>query len=135
MHLPHDPVILFDGVCHLCNSTIGFVIRRDPLARVHFLPIQSPQGCEIYRSQGLNPDQPSTILWVSEGQVLTRSDAIMAIGRQLGFPWSLVVVGRVLPRRTRDWLYDFIATRRYRWFGRSNACLVPTPEIRARFLK
>ncbi len=135
MHLPHDPVMLFDGVCHLCNSSVGFVIRRDPRAGVHFLPVQSPRGREIYRSHGHDPDQPDTILWMTGGQVLSRSDAIMAIGKHLGFPWSLAVVGRVLPRRTRDWLYDFIAKRRYRWFGRSSTCMVPTPGIRARFLE
>lgn len=135
MQLPHNPVMLFDGVCHFCSSTVGFVIRRDPHARVRFLSIQSALGREIYRREGHDPDQPDTILFVIDGKVLARSDAILEIAKQLGFPWSLAVAGRVLPRRSRDWLYDFIAKRRYRWFGRSDACMIPTPEIRARFLE
>lgn len=134
MRLPHDHVILFDGVCNFCNSTVGFVVRRDPLARFHFLPIQSPLGREVYLSHGHDPEKPDTILLLTGDRALARADAIMEIARHLGFPWSLASAGRLLPRGVRDWLYDRIAHSRYRLFGRSDQCMVPTPELRARFL-
>lgn len=135
MNPPDAPIILFDGVCHLCSASVRFVIRRDPHARCRFLPIQSGRGREIYRAHGLDPEKPDTLLVLAGGKVLLRSDAAIAIGRELGFPWSIASVGRILPRSLRDALYDFIAQRRYRWFGKDASCLVPTPEVRSRFLE
>jgi len=128
-------IILFDGVCHLCSATVRFVIRRDPRARCRFLPIQSDRGRELYRANGLDPEHPDTLLVLANGKALKRSDAAIAIGRELGFPWSLASLGLVLPRKLRDTLYDFIAVRRYRWFGKNESCLLPTPEIRSRFVE
>jgi predicted DCC family thiol-disulfide oxidoreductase YuxK len=135
VQLPHERVILFDGVCRFCSATVAFVFRHDPTARFHFLPIQSPLGSRLYREHGLDPDHPDTILVVDHGRTLARSDAVIAIGRGLGFPWSIAVIGLALPRCWRDWAYDFIAARRYRWFGRNESCLLPTPDLRARFLE
>jgi predicted DCC family thiol-disulfide oxidoreductase YuxK len=135
VNLPDAPVILFDGVCHLCSATVRFVIRRDPRARCRFLPIQSDRGRELYRAHGLDPEKPDTLLVLANGKALKRSDAAIAIGRELGFPWSIATVGLILPRSLRDALYDFVASRRYRWFGRNESCLMPTPDIRSRFLE
>jgi predicted DCC family thiol-disulfide oxidoreductase YuxK len=135
MNPTDGPIILFDGVCHLCSATVRFVIRRDPRARCRFLPIQSDRGRELYRANGLDPEHPDTLLVLANGKALKRSDAAIAIGRELGFPWSLASLGLVLPRKLRDTLYDFIAVRRYRWFGKNESCLMPTPEIRSRFVE
>jgi len=135
MTLPRPHVILFDGVCNLCNETVAFVIRHDDAARFHFLPIQSELGTRIYTQAGHDPSLPDTLLLVTEGRVLERSDAAIEISRYLGWPWRLVGIGRILPRPWRDSLYDFISRHRYRWFGRQSTCLVPTPALRARFLQ
>lgn len=132
--LPQPHVIVFDGVCNLCNATVAFVIRHDVNARFHFLPIQSELGTQLYAHLGHDPDRPGTLLLINEGEVLARSDAALGIARHLGWPWRMVAAARVLPRPWRDFVYDRVARSRYRFFGRQSACLVPTPALKARFL-
>lgn len=133
--LPPNPVILFDGTCRLCNGVVQFVVRRDPGGRFRFLPIQSARGSAAYRAAGLDPERPDTLAVWLDGSAYTRSDAVLVIAGGLGWPWSMAKAGSVLPRRLRDWLYDVVARNRYRIFGRYEACLLPTPEIRSRFLE
>ena len=120
---PLYDVILFDGVCNLCNSSVQFVIRRDRRARFKFAPLQS-QG----EAAG------DSIVLVDNGRRYTRSTAALRIARHLDFPWNLAYALIVVPRPLRDAAYDFIARRRYRWFGRRDVCMTPTPELRSRFL-
>lgn len=132
--LPQPHVIVFDGVCNLCNAAVAFVIRHDASARFHFLSIQSDLGRELYTRLGHDPDQPGTLLLVTDDRVLDRSDAALGIARHLGLPWRFLAAARILPRSWRDFIYDRVARSRYRLFGRRAACLVPTPALRARFL-
>ncbi len=131
-----EPVILFDGVCNLCSASVNFVIDRDPGARFRFAPLQSEAGREILTAHGesIPVGDPDSIVLVEDGAVYERSTAALRIARDLGGPWSLLYVFIIIPAFVRDAVYRLVARNRYRWFGKSDACRVPTPELRARFL-
>ncbi len=133
--LPHPHVLLFDGTCNLCNATVAFVLPRDRAARFRFLPIQSGRGQALYRAAGLDPDEPDSLLLVTGGRMLLRSDAALEIARHLGWPWALASIFRVVPRFLRDAAYNLVARNRHRWFGSRDACLVPNPASQDRFIK
>ena len=126
--------ILFDGVCNLCNGFVQFVIRRDPQARFRFAALSSEPAMRLLQEVGALSQVPDSIVLVQDGTLYFRSDAALRIARGLTFPWPLLSVFRVVPRFVRDGVYDFIAARRYRWFGRREVCLVPTPDLKRRFL-
>lgn len=128
-----QPVILFDGVCNLCNSSINFVIDRDKQHRFKFASLQSQLGEEVARSFKGNTSLDSIILY-QEGKILHKSDAVLEVARHLGALWPLLYVFKILPVGFRDWVYGIIAKNRYRWFGKSESCRIPTPELRDRFL-
>ena len=125
---------MFDGVCNLCNRFVQFVIVRDPGARFRFAALESPAAQRLLGSHETADALPDSILLVENGRVLTRSSAALRILRGLRFPWPLAFAFIVVPRPLRDWLYDLVARHRYRWFGRSDACMIPSPELRARFV-
>jgi len=130
------PVLLFDGVCNLCNGIVRFVIRRDPPpGRFRFAAIQSDAGRRLLVAHGLPPDRLDTFVMIERGRVFVRSTAALRTLRRIGLPWSLLYPLIVVPRPLRDAAYDLIARRRYGWFGRRDTCMVPTPEVESRFLK
>lgn len=126
--------ILFDGVCNLCNGFVQFVIARDPRAQFRFAALSSGPAAALLRASGVREPIPDTMVLVEDGRVYFRSDAPLRIARRLTFPWPLAYGFAVVPRFLRDRVYDVIAARRYRWFGRRDVCMVPTPELRNRFL-
>lgn len=114
-----------------------FLVARDPHARFRFAPLQSEAARRACAAVGhpLSPDAtPGTIVVIEHGRALERSDAALAIARRMPFPWAMAGAFRVLPRGLRDALYGFVARNRYRWFGRAEQCMVPTAELRSRFL-
>lgn len=127
--------ILFDGVCNLCNGFVQFVIARDPAAHFRFAALSSPAAARLLEEAGVRQPLPDTIILIDDGRVYFRSDAPLRIARGLTFPWPLASAFVVVPRFIRDRVYDFIAARRYRWFGKRDFCMVPTPDSTARFLK
>lgn len=129
-------VILFDGVCNLCNAAVTFVIDRDPGAYFSFAPLQSDVGQALLRRAGLNAHAPTleSIVLVENGHVYTHSAAALRIARRLHGGWPLLHGFIFLPRPLRDGLYTWVARNRYRWFGKTEACRLPTPELRRRFL-
>lgn len=132
------PVVLFDGVCNLCNATVNFLIDRDPHGTLRFAALQSVAGRKVLEGAGqpapLDGD-PTTIVLVEGGRVYERSSAVLRIVRHLRRGWPLLAAFVIVPPVLRDALYRWGASRRYRWFGRSESCRVPTPELRARFLE
>ena len=128
------PVILFDGVCNLCNGFVTFVIARDPARRFRFGPLQSAAARRLLGSIDSRDEWPDSLLLVENGRVWTRSAAALRVARRLTFPWPLTYVLVLVPSPLRDWAYDRIARGRYRWFGRRAVCMVPTSELRARFI-
>lgn len=128
------PLILFDGDCNLCNRAVQFVLRRDPGGRFRFAALQSAAGRAALQRAGVTGALPDSIVVLHRGRVRTRSAAALAIARGLRLPWPLATVFWLVPYGLRDLVYDWIARRRRRWFGRPAVCWVPTPELRARFL-
>jgi predicted DCC family thiol-disulfide oxidoreductase YuxK len=128
------PLIVFDGICHLCTGFVRFVIRRDRAARFQFLPAQSARGEALYGRLGLKSGDWDSNLLVLNGRVYTELDAFIEITRRFGGVWRLTPLLYAIPRTLRDWLYNRIARNRYRWFGKREACYLPTPDLTARFL-
>jgi predicted DCC family thiol-disulfide oxidoreductase YuxK len=131
------PVVLFDGVCNLCNGVVNFAIDRDPGSRLRFASLQSPVGRQMLERLGhsVPSGDPDSILLVERGRVHERSGAALRIARHLSGGWSLLAAFLVVPRPLRDLVYRWVASHRYRWFGKADACRVPTPDLRARFIE
>ena len=129
-----DGLMLFDGVCNLCSGSVALAIRLDKKQALRFTPLQSPFGNVLAARYGLNLENPDSFIFFDKGQALQGSDALIALARRLGRPWSLVAVCRVLPRSWRDAAYHLLARNRYRLMGKRDSCKTPTPAQRARFL-
>lgn len=132
-----DPggIVLFDGHCNFCSGVVNFLIDRDPPGRLKFAALQSETGRRLLTEHGLPmPDEPDTMVFIEGAKALVRSDAALATTKYLRGLWPLARVGYLVPRFLRDPVYKLVARNRYRWFGRTEACRVPTPAIRARFL-
>ena len=129
-----DPVILFDGVCTLCSAWCRFVIRYDRKCRLKLAAIQSDVGQSLLKHYNLPTDSLSTIYFIKDGTVYRKSTAIIHIAQYLSWPAKLLFYTRWLPGQFRDLIYDWVARNRYRWFGRNTHCMLPTPEIKDRFL-
>ena len=132
-------VIVFDGVCVLCNGWVGFLLRHDRAGRYRFAAMQSGTGRALLASHGLDPDDPASFLLIEHDvaeapRISTDSDAIRRVLVGLGGAWRMAHVIALVPRRLRDAAYRAIARNRYRWFGRHDACLLPALEHRQRFL-
>lgn len=130
-----DTIVLFDGVCTLCSAWSRFVVRHDKEHRLRLCAIQSERGQALLRWFGFPTDDFDTMVVVRGNRAYERSDAFLEAVGQLPFPWRLARVGKVLPQRLRDWLYRRLALNRYRLFGRSESCMIPTPEVRSHFLE
>ena len=131
---PHDRIVLFDGVCNFCNGSVKFLIAHDPHARLRLASMQSPTGQALLAWCGLPLDDFDTMAFLEEGRVFVKSTAILRLVRYISWPWPLLSLGILFPRFLRDWLYDNLARNRYAWFGRSESCLVPSADVRKRFV-
>ena len=128
------PILLFDGVCNLCNGLVQFVIPRDPEGRLRFASLQSDVGRTLVERCGLSPDALDTLVLLEGDACYTKSTAALRLARHLGGIYGLLYALRYVPRSVRDVAYDVVADNRYRWFGRREQCMVPTGDIESRFL-
>lgn len=128
-------VVLIDGVCHLCQGLVKFIIKRDPKAAFRFATLQGAAGRRMVSSAGMDPDRLDTVVLVEQGAVYTESAAALRIARKLRFPWPVLYIFIVVPRPLRDTVYRYVARNRYRWFGRDEVCLLPTPDLRRRLVE
>lgn len=128
------PIVLFDGVCKFCNASVNFIIDHDPAARVRFAALQSELGQSLLRKFGMKTNDFDTLVLVEGDRFATRSTAALRIAGYLAAPWRYLSALLLLPAFLRDPAYVVFARNRYRWFGTLDACRVPTPEIRSRFL-
>ena len=131
---PENATLLFDGVCNLCNATVQWVIRHDSAGRFRFASLQSEAGRALLAQHGLPLDAMETVVLVAGASHWVKSDVPLEVLRRLGGGWALSSALRAVPRPLRNACYGWIARNRYRWFGKRDACMVPTPELRARFL-
>lgn len=128
-------VVLFDGVCNLCNGTVNWIIDRDPESRCRFLALQSDAGRSLAAKAGYDPDILGTLIMIQDGRVYERSSAVLEVGRHLKTPLAgLCGILRYIPRFLRDLGYRLVAANRYRVFGQRESCRVPSPGLQDRFL-
>lgn len=128
------PIILFDGVCNLCNGFVQFLIKRDPHAHFRFAALQSEMGQALLKKHGMSTDEIDTVVMLENDQLYIRSEVGLRIASQMNGLWPIFSILRILPLWFRDPIYDFIAARRYRWFGEKDQCMIPTPALKSRFL-
>lgn len=135
MELPQHPVVLFDGVCRFCNYWVNFAIKKDPGKKLRFASFQSEAGQQLLRQYHIDIAAINSVILIEKEKVYTQSSAAISICKHLGGGWKLFYGLLVIPKFIRDFLYNFIARNRYRWFGKKESCMVPTPDIRERFLE
>ncbi len=127
-------LILFDGVCNLCAWSVRFIIEHDPRTVFRFAALQSDLGRQLMIQHGLDPEAMNSFVLIQNDKAHTESSAALHVARKLTWPWSWAYAFILLPKPFRDAVYRFISRHRYRWFGRADSCLMPTPELRARFV-
>jgi predicted DCC family thiol-disulfide oxidoreductase YuxK len=127
------PLILFDGVCNLCNGSVQFIINRDKEAKFRFASLQSDAGKKILQQFQLPTDTFNSFILYQDGKIYTRSTAALRVFSQLK-NWKWVGAFQYVPKFIRDGVYNLIARNRYKWFGKKDECMIPTPELKSRFL-
>lgn len=127
-------IILFDGVCNLCNGSVNFVLKHEKDSQLRFASIQSETGKELLQWCELPSNYNQAVVYIENGKVHLGSTAALKIGQGLVFPWSfLSYAGFVVPKIIRDWVYNQIGIHRYQWFGKRDVCMVPSPKLQKRF--
>ncbi len=126
--------ILFDGVCNLCSGFVVFTIKRDPDAKFKFASLQSNEGRNLQKEFGINPDNIKTMVLVENDNYYLKSDAVLRIFKHLDGMWFILYYLIYIPMPIRNFVYDLVANNRYRWFGKKDVCMLPTPELKKRFL-
>ncbi len=130
----HERILLFDGVCNLCNGLVKFIIRHDTEAKIKFAPLQSKFAADFIRDTYNNVTGPDSVVYISGERNYLRSDAILQLLKDMGSGWKLFYILRFVPRFMRDFLYDLIARSRYRIFGKRESCMIPSADIMQRFI-
>jgi predicted DCC family thiol-disulfide oxidoreductase YuxK len=128
------PIVLFDGVCNLCEGVVRFIVRRDPRAVFRFVPLQSRIGQLLLKEHGLSHSDWDTLVLVEGRNHWVMSDAALRVTQRLPGAWPLMTLLRVVPRPLRDRVYSLVVRSRYRWFGKKATCMIPGEELRGRFL-
>lgn len=131
---PGKALLLFDGVCNFCNGSIQYILERDRHEKFCFASLQSPLGRAVTAALGIPPQSMDTFIMLESGRAYIRSNAALGVLRRMGGWRSLFYGLIVIPRPLRDAVYSLIADNRYRWFGKRDSCMMPTPEIRRRFI-
>jgi len=133
--MSQSPIIVFDGVCHLCCGWVMLLIKLDKKARFKFTSLQSEVGKSTIKELGLSVNEMETLVFIKDKQYFVFSDAVLEILVSLGGIWILAKVFYLIPRLIRNFIYKQIAKRRYRFFGQRNSCLIPTQLLQKRFLE
>jgi len=136
IEFPDDKkLVLFDGVCNLCNNTVTYLIKRDKKDVFRFAPLQSDVGQQIIKHYNIDTSKIDSILLYSKSQGISyKSTAALKIAVAIGFPQNLMRVFFIIPPFIRNWFYDYIAKNRYKWYGKKEVCMIPTPELKNKFL-
>lgn len=129
------PIILFDGVCNFCNSAVNFVIKRDKKAQINFAPLQSSTGIQLLQQYNLTSDVMNSFIFIENNKAYTRSAAALKVCRYLRRGWPICYGFIIVPKFIRDGVYNLIAKNRYKWFGVKQQCMIPSPDVKARFLQ
>lgn len=128
-------IVLFDGVCNLCNRSIQFIIKRDNKDEFRFATLQGKLGQRLVQERNIDIKKIDSILLIEPGLAYyTKSSAALKIGISFGGAWKILNVLNLIPSKLRDIVYDWVARNRYSWYGKKNACMIPTPEVKDKFL-
>ena len=127
-------IILFDGVCNLCNSSVNFVIKHDKKNRYRFAALQSDIGKDLVNQFGIDPNETDSIILIKGQKHYIRSSAALRVAKGLSGGYPLFYVFMIIPTFIRNWVYDYIAKNRYKWYGKRESCMIPTEELKSRFL-
>jgi predicted DCC family thiol-disulfide oxidoreductase YuxK len=128
------PIILFDGVCNLCNGAVQTVIKHDSNGNFLFASLQSNEGKKLLAQYRLPADDLNSFVLIQNGKAYTKSSGALKVVKQLTGSWQLLYAFIIVPKFIRDWVYVWIANNRYKWFGKKDECMIPTPALKARFL-
>ena len=128
-----DKIVLFDGVCNFCNSSVQFIIRHDKSKALKFASLQSNTGQELIAKYNI-PKDVDSVIFIENGNAFTKSEAALRIADNFGGVWKMMRILKVIPAFIRNLFYDIIARNRYKWFGKKETCMIPSPEIRNRFM-
>ncbi|MGM0805066.1 MAG: thiol-disulfide oxidoreductase DCC family protein [Bacillota bacterium] len=136
--MKHDlttAVLLFDGVCNLCNGSVQFILKHEKSEKLKFSAIQSEAGQKLLSQYSIDPEQTNSVILISDEGVYTESDAVAKVAEFLKFPYNTGKYMKVVPRQIRNVFYKKVASNRYKWFGQKESCMIPTPDLRNRFLQ
>ncbi len=128
------PIILFDGVCNFCNFWVNFAIKRDRKKKLKFAALQGEAANKLLPQHNINPASLSSVVFIDNGKAWTQSSAAIRICKHLDGGWKLLYGLIIIPKFIRDFIYTIVARNRYKWFGKKESCMIPTPELRERFL-
>lgn len=131
----YQPILLFDGVCNLCDTTVNFIIDRDPNKNIKFAALQSKSGQELLSHFSLSTENFDTVILVYKGKVHKKTGAILRVVHWMKFPWPFLLIFIIIPFFLRDFMYSIIAKNRYKWFGKMDYCRVPSADLKERFLE
>ena len=133
-NLKNKSIILFDGVCNLCNSSVNFIIKHDKKEHFKFASLQSDAAKEILLQYNSKKNKLDSIILVENGVIYEKSTAALIISKRLSGSIKLLYGFIIIPKFIRDWVYNYIAKNRYKWYGKQESCLMPTPNLKSRFL-
>ena len=128
------PIIFFDGVCNLCNASVQFIIKRDKEQRFLFSSLQSKKAQKLLPSEFVELNNYQSLILKKGEDIKTKSSAALTISKHLSGFWPALYFFMIIPKFLRDFVYDIIASNRYQWFGRKDECMIPSTELRARFI-
>ncbi len=132
--MSQQSIILFDGICNLCNAAVQFVIKRDTSNQFLFASFQSGEGEKILAENNFHDNNMNSFILVENNKIYERSTAVLKVTKKLKGLWPMLYGFIIVPKFLRDGVYSFIAKNRYQWFGKKDECMIPTPELRAKFL-
>lgn len=130
-----EPILLFDGVCNLCSSSVQFVLKRNKTENIQFASLQSDVGKQLLQEHGLSHQYIDSLVLLENGTAYVKSDAALRVTKHLAGVWRLLLAFLIIPKFIRNPIYDWIARNRYRWFGKKDVCWIPQPQWQSRFLR
>jgi len=129
-----DSVLLFDGICNLCNRSVKFVSKRDKKKIIYYASLQSDLGKQLLQQYGLTATMPDSLVWIEQGKAYIKSTAVLKLSRHLTAVWPIVYWFIIIPRPIRDAVYNWVSANRYHWFGKLDTCMMPDAALQKRFL-
>jgi predicted DCC family thiol-disulfide oxidoreductase YuxK len=127
-------ILLFDGVCNLCSNAVQFVLKKNAKENIFFASLQSEVGKSLLAKYHIDSTKVNSLVYIKEGKAYTKSSGALHLSKSLKVPYNFIAVLLIIPKPIRDWIYNIIANKRYKWFGKKETCWLPNPKWKHRFL-